>query len=232
MRSPEGNGSLTPDNQSKEPVLVSEGVREASRWAAILGALALGVIYFFLPDRLRIGPGWLLLAIEIVVLLPLIISLLLQRRLPHFPLRVLTLFVLGVVTLALAIGVISLVVTLATYTGRQARVLLYSAILLWLFNILVFALWYWEIDGGGPVKRHHSGHQAADWQFPQQIGGNDSNWVPHFMDYLFVSFTTATALSPTDTMPLTRRIKALMMTEALIAMSLIVILASRAINIL
>ncbi|GHO46309.1 DUF1345 domain-containing protein [Ktedonospora formicarum] len=227
-----GNNVSSSSCESNGQKPLSKGKREASRWAAILGTLTLGIIYYFLPARLRFGPEWLLLAIEIIVLLPSVVSLVLKRRLPHLPARVLSLLILGIVTVALIIGVFSLIITLATYTGKQARTLLYSAILLWLFNILVFALWYWEIDGGGPVKRHQAGHQAADLQFPQQVGGNDSGWVPHFMDYLFVSFTAATALSPTDTMPLTRRTKALMMIEALTAMSLIVLLASRAINIL
>jgi hypothetical protein len=110
--------------------------------------------------------------------------------------------------------------------------LLGSAAVLWSVNILVFALWYWEIDGGGPAKRHQSGHQAADFMFPQQVNGNDGSWAPHFLDYLFVAFTGATALSPTDTFPLTRPAKTLMMIEALLSLTVIGLLAARAVNIL
>ncbi len=104
--------------------------------------------------------------------------------------------------------------------------------LLWSFNVLVFALWYWEVDGGGPLKRHLSGHQAADFMFPQQAKGNTSGWAPHFLDYLFLAFTGATALSPADTYPLTRTAKALMMIEAIISVTVIVILVGRGVNIL
>ncbi len=82
------------------------------------------------------------------------------------------------------------------------------------------------------MKRHHAGHQAADFMFPQQAGGNDGSWAPHFLDYLFVAFTGATALSPTDTYPLTRPAKALMMMEAMLSIAIIVLLVARAVNIL
>lgn len=115
-------------------------------------------------------------------------------------------------------------------TDKHATNLLRSTALLWFFNILVFALWYWEIDGGGPWKRHLSGHHAADFLFLQQVNG--ASWAPHFLDYLFVAFTGATALSPADTYPLTRRAKVLMMIEAVLALALIGILVARAVNIL
>jgi hypothetical protein len=85
--------------------------------------------------------------------------------------------------------------------ANHATNLLRAAALLWSFNILVFALWYWEIDGGGPWKGHLAGHRAADFLFPQQA--KDEHWAPHFLDYLFVAFTGVTALSPPDTYPLT-----------------------------
>ena len=94
------------------------------------------------------------------------------------------------------------------------------------------ALWYWEIDGGGPEQRQQSDHQLADFLFPQQMGGLDENWVPHFFDYLYVGFTGATAFSPTDTMPLSHRAKFLMMVEATLALILLSFVVSRAINII
>ena len=121
---------------------------------------------------------------------------------------------LGVSTLALIVGVALLILSLPTDT--HATNLLRTAALLWAFNILVFALWYWEVDGGGPWKRHLAGHRAADFLFPQQATGE--HWAPHFLDYLFVAFTGATALSPADTYPLTRLSKMLMMTSSSSAM--------------
>jgi hypothetical protein len=184
----------------------------------------------FLPERLRIGPNWLLLVIEVVALLPLVVSMLTRRRFSHFTLRVYALVLLGIVTLALAVSITLLIITLPTY--KQATNLLGSAAILWISNIIVFALWYWEIDGGGPVKRHQSGHQAADFMFPQQADGNRGSWAPHFLDYVFLAFTGATALSPADTFPMTRSAKTLMMIEALLSLTIIVLLAARAVNIL
>src|SRR5207244_10337054 len=112
----------------------------------------------------------------------------------------------------------------------HATNLLRSAAVLWCFNILVFALWYWELDGGGPWKRRQPDHPAADFLFPQQVDGK--SWAPHFLDYLFVAFTGATALSPADTYPLTRPAKALMMSEAVLSLTVIGILVARAVNIL
>lgn len=204
--------------------------KEAPRWAALIGLLSIGVLYIFYPQNFIIGPNWLLLVIEVIALLPLAFSMLTRRRFSQFVMRIYAMILLGIVTLALAIGVTLLIVNLPT--DKHAVNLLRSAGLLWFSNILVFALWYWEIDGGGPEKRHQSGHQAADFMFPQQVNGNDGSWAPHFLDYLFVAFTGATALSPADTFPLTRPAKTLMMIEALLSLTIIVLLAARAVNIL
>jgi uncharacterized membrane protein len=175
-----------------------------------------------------IGPNWLLLVVEAVVLAPLIIDILTAWDLSHKARRILVLVPLGLSTLALVLGIALLILTLPTQT--YATNLLRSGALLWSFNILVFALWYWELDGGGPWKRHLSGHHAADFLFPQQVNGK--SWEPHFLDYLFVAFTGATALSPADTMPLTQTAKALMMLEAVLSLTLTGILVARAVNIL
>jgi hypothetical protein len=197
------------------------------RWAVVIGIIALGLIYLALPDKLTIGPSWLLLVIEAVLLIPTIFF---HRQFSPTIVRTLALILLGILTAALAGTVVLLILTLPGLT--RGDTLLRSAGLIWFFNIIVFALWYWEIDGGGPLKRHMSGHKAADFMFPQQVDNNMGNWVPHFIDYLFVAFTGATALSPTDTYPLTRLAKMLMMIEALLSMTVIILLAARAVNIL
>jgi uncharacterized membrane protein len=196
--------------------------------AALIAILMTGLLYLVLPPNVIIGPNWLLLVVEGVFVVPLVIDLLTAWELSHTARRILVLVPLCVSTLALIVGVALLILTLPT--DRHATNLLRSAALLWSFNILVFALWYWELDGGGPWKRHLSGHHAADFLFPQQADGK--SWAPQFLDYLFVAFTGATALSPTDTYPLTRLAKALMMIEALLSLTVIVILVARAVNIL
>jgi len=219
----------TSENSPDKPHTVDLTLHFTPKWAVMIGILAIGVLYFLLPEDLTIGPSWLLLAIVGVLLLPLVLSRLVHYHMSHHTARLITLAILGIVTLALASGVGLLILTLAK---RHASTLLQSAAILWSLNILVFALWYWEIDGGGPLKRHLSGHQAADFLFPQQADGDPGGWVAHFVDYLFLAFNTSTALSPADTFPLTRTAKGLMMIQALISLSIIVFLAARAVNIL
>ena len=196
--------------------------------SALAGILLTGLLYLVLPPNVIIGPNWLLLVVEGVFVVPLVIDIMTAWDLSHTTRRMLVLVPLGVSTLALVVGVALFILTLPT--DKHATNLLRSAALLWSFNILVFALWYWEVDGGGPWERHRSGHRAADFLFPQQAAGE--HWVPHFLDYLFVAFTAATALSPADTYPLTRLAKGLMMVEALLSLTVVGILISRAVNIL
>jgi uncharacterized membrane protein len=196
--------------------------------AALVAILLTGLLYLVLPPNVIIGPNWLLLVVEVVFVAPLVIDVLTAWDLSHAARRLLVLIPLGVSTLAFVVGIALFVLTLPS--NRHATSLLRAAVLLWLFNILIFALWYWEVDGGGPWKRHLSGHHAADFLFPQQATGEP--WTPHFLDYLFVAFTGATALSPTDTYPLTRLAKMLMMCEALLSLAIAAILIARAVNIL
>jgi uncharacterized membrane protein len=196
--------------------------------AALVAMLLTGLLYLALPPNVVIGPNWLLLVVEGVFVVPLFIDSLSVWNLSHTARRLLVLVPLGISTLALVVGVVLFILTLPT--DKHATNLLRSAALLWSFNILVFALWYWEIDGGGPWKRHLSRHHAADFLFPQQAHG--TSWAPYFFDYLFLAFTGATALSPADTNPLSRTAKTLMMLEAIISLALVGILVARAVNIL
>ena len=202
-----------------------------SRLAAFAGILVIGVIYLFLPARLVIGPNWVLLAVEAVLILPFLIVLFTRRSVPHGLLRTTALVTLGVTTAALAISIALLVSSLTEPTTKGLK-LLREAGSLWVFNILVFALWYFEVDGGGPFKRHLAAPEATDFLFPQYTPGNKSNWKPQFFDYLFLAFNSSTALSPADTLPLTKKAKALMMIQAALSLVIIILLAARAVNIL
>jgi hypothetical protein len=153
-------------------------------------------------------------------------------------------------TLALLTSLTLLVINLSDF--QRGGQVLRPAALLWLSNILIFAVSYWELDGGGPAKRHVRGHQAGDFLFPQYAvptlapssdhassakpeqdrPRRSGRWVPGYVDYLFLAFGFATALSPADTAPLTPRAKLLMMAEALISLTIIVVLIGRSINIL
>lgn len=111
--------------------------------------------------------------------------------------------------------------------------LLTSSATTWITNVLIFSLLYWQIDLGGPEARMNNVGRRPDWLFPQR-GVPDvlPDWRPTFIDYLFLSFTTATAFSPTDTLPQTARAKLLLMLESTISMTMVLVVASRAINIL
>jgi uncharacterized membrane protein len=195
---------------------------------ATAAALLIGALFLQLPDALLVGPRWLLLAIEVALLAPPVVSRIMGYHLSHRMSRWLAYALLVALTMALVASLGKLVQNLSSLSPR---LLLVPGILLWAANILVFASWYWETDGNGPVSRHHAGHEAADFQFPQQEGGNTRGWRPGFVDYLFLAFCTATALSPADTLPLSRRAKLLMMIEAIISMVVIVMLLARFVNI-
>jgi uncharacterized membrane protein len=173
----------------------------------------------------------LLFVVEALLLAPLVLAVVVAgRALPYRVARSLALGLLAVLTAAL-IGSLALMISHISKLN-QAGDLLRPAVLLWGINVLVFAVWYWEIDGDGPVKRRLRAHEAADFLFPQQQGGNHSHWVPGFIDYLFLAFCFATALSPADTPPITRRGKLLMMMQALISLVIIVLLVARSVNII
>ena len=115
-----------------------------------------------------------------------------------------------------------------------ASELLRAAVHMWAVNVLLFGLWYWQLDGGGPVARPSCAPHARDFLFPQQLEPvlADSGWKPLFLDYLYVSFTNAAAFSPTDTMPLSRWAKMLMLVQSAISLALAVMVVARAVNIL
>lgn len=199
---------------------------------ATAGALLVGVLYLVLPKLLILGPGWLLLVIEILLLAPSFIAIAFWgRRLPYRAARGLALALSAVLTLALVVSVLLLIVHL-TSKSLAGPALLKSGAALWVCNVLVFAVWYWEIDGNGPHARVLARHQAQDFRFPQQEEGNPTSWAPGFVDYLFLAFCSATALSPADTMPLTQRAKLMTMAEAVLSLLIIVLLVARSINIL
>lgn len=204
-----------------------------------VGALLIGAIYYALPAQLRIGgPPWVLLAVEIILVAPAIISVVFfDHRMPYRVKRGLAILLLVIVTLALVGSLVLLVINLPNLSAdpgksSQGRILLRSASALWAINVLVFASWYWETDGGGPLLRLRKGHKAQDIYFPQQQGGNPTGWAPGFIDYLFLAFCFSTALSPADSAPLTRSAKSMCMIQALISLSILVLLVARSVNII
>lgn len=210
---------------------------EEPRWPATIAILALGALYAVLPPALLVGGHrWLLLALVSFLLVPTIIA---HRKGNHLLTEVLGIILSSVVTLALVWSLILLIQVLPEHQIEPAQ-LLRSAGALWIGNILVFASWYWRLDAGGPHSRSLTpGHTDGAFLFPQmtlspelKAAAGEENWSPNFIDYLFLAFNTSTAFSPTDTAPLSRWAKLLMITQSMISLLVIALLAGRAVNIL
>lgn len=200
------------------------------RWPAFVAMLAAGCLYLALPEPLSLGPSWGLLAIMCVLLIPLLISV----RKGHFNVtRILTLAANGLITLAMIVSLGILIYGIPRHL-ETPQALLRSAAALWFTNVLVFALWYWKLDAGGPLGRDVArGDLDSSFLFPQMLNPqDDEHWSPTFLDYLFLAFNTSTAFSPTDTAVLSRWAKAGMMLQSLISLTIVALLAARAVNIL
>jgi uncharacterized membrane protein len=205
------------------------------RWPAALAILVAAGLNLALPARYSLGPTWLIPALVVAILIPVMVVA--PRRLPHeAPWTQVAAFVnIGLVNLANVVSLALLIRTLVTngksVTGAE---LLISAVAIWLTNVIVFALWYWELDRGGPDARLRTEHDEPDFLFPQMSvpGCAPSTWAPSFLDYFYVSWTNASAFSPTDTMPLTPFAKTLMLVQSAASLLTLAIVASRAVNIL
>jgi hypothetical protein len=224
-----------------DPLNPLTGLGESSddpepRWPAFIAVLAVGGLYAGLPDALTLGPNWLFPSMVSALLIPTVIAHHTGRH------RLNTFFgyaVDGVLTVGLMLSVGLLVATLPA-RSEAPQTLLLSAASLWITNILVFALWYWRLDAGGPHQRdqraeHTDGaflfpQMTMSWEALKQAGQED--WSPNFVDYLFLAFNTSTAFSPTDVPVLARWAKILMMIQSLLSLLIIALLAARAINIL
>jgi len=207
------------------------------RWPFVVAMLAVGGLYAALPASLLGGaPRWLLAAIVAGLLVPIVIS----HHSGNHSLNQFFGYVLNAVITAAMILSLALLITGVTEHKVTPPQLLRSAAALWVSNFLVFASWYWRLDGGGPHQRALTpGHTDGAFLFPQmtmhpeaKIAAGEHDWEPNFVDYLFLAFNTSTAFSPTDVPVLSRWAKVLMMIQALISLLVIALLAGRAVNIL
>ncbi|HXF26310.1 MAG TPA: hypothetical protein VN610_03510 [Bryobacteraceae bacterium] len=209
---------------------------QESRWPPVVALLAICGINLALPASLVAGPRWLSLALVSVLLIPTTLA---RRRGRHDVNRILTFVVLGIVAVGLGASLVLLVTVLPAHKESPLE-LLRSAAALWLSNILLFALWYWRLDAGGPHQRDlRVGHSDGAFLFPQMTmtaearnATGNAGWSPRFIDYLFLAFNTSTAFSPTDVPILSRWAKVLMMLQSIISLVIVVLLAARAVNIL
>lgn len=221
--------------QHQGTIVGPKSVKREPRWPIAIALLAVGGLYLALPHFLSFGPRWLLIVLVIAFQAPMF---LLPEVLKSKIVPILEHILLGIITCYMVISIYLLVHALPSQ-AESAKRLLGSAIALWITNLIVFANWYWLLDAGGPRQRNlRSGHTDGALLFPQMMLPSDlreemhiSEWSPHFLDYLFFAFNTSTAFSPTDAPPLSRWAKLLMMIQSLISLTIITLLAARAVNI-
>lgn len=207
--------------------------REEPRWPAGLALLACIALYVVLPDRFVLGPKWLVPVLVGLPLLPL--SALRHRGVADATwIRRAALALLGVVTLANLASVGFLVHRLLTSTISQGTELISSSVAIWATNVILYGVWFWEIDRGGPSVRADGAATRFDLQFPQMENPTlaPAGWQPRFSDYLYTSFANGTSFAPADAMPLTRLAKVLFASESIVSFVTIAVLAARAVNIL
>jgi len=203
-------------------------------WPAQLAVAAAIALNLALADRVTVGPTWLLPSVEGALLVALVI-ISPSRAATHSPrIRRFALAVIGLVSLA-NIASLGLLVHYLVNGGKVGgHELILSVVVLWGTNVLLFSVWYWEMDRGGPVLRFLDPKALPDFQFPQMEnpGLAPPGWRPGFVDYLYVSLTNATAFSPTDTMPLTQTAKLVMSVQSIAALVTVGLVVARAVNIL
>jgi hypothetical protein len=211
-------------------------LRFEPRWPALLALLAVGGLRLALPSSLSIGPDWTLLLVVGILALPTEWA----RLRGHYTLSMILGYLMaGIVTADMVLSLSLLVAALPAHKQTPLN-MLRSAGALWITNILVFASWYWRLDGGGPRARElHGAHVDGAFLFPQMMLDQQRKremgeecWSPGFVDYLFLAFNTSTAFSPTDTPVLSQWAKIMTMVQALISLTTVALLAARAVNIL
>ena len=243
-RQKEAAGASTPGLRAATLIGISDQMSEPHthidkpepRWQALLAFLAVAAMYIALPRNLIVGPVWLLPTLIVLLLIPTVVS---HTHGPRSLNRVLGIIISGLTTLALIASVALLVRALPSHRESPMK-LLFSGGLLWLTNVIVFALWYWRLDGGGPTRREEKKKfGSTSFLFPQMQVPHDervqfacARWRPMFIDYLFVAFTQSSTFGPTDAPLLARWAKVLAMIQVFISLTIVILLISRAVGVL
>jgi uncharacterized membrane protein len=202
----------------------------------VMSALAVAIVLtLLLPARVANHPRWLLPGLATILFV--IVLLVNPTKSPERAkqLRPLTFSLLAVMSLGNAASAGRLIVDLVNSEGiKSADTLLLTGAAIWVTNMIIFAVWYWEFDRGGPGARATMTKQYPDFVFPQMTDptNSDPEWEPYFIDYLYLSFTNATAFSPTDVMPYARWAKVTMMAQSAVSLIVVVLVVARAVNVL
>jgi len=208
------------------------------RWPVAITLAVAAALQVAVPDKLvLVSPSWILPAVQGALLIVLVTANPHRINRESMALRSLSLMLAALLTLANGWSVARLAVGITQGTmGQKAGQLLITGAVIWLTNVIVFGLWYWEFDRGGPVARAlNIGNHYPDFQFPQMVSPPamvPPDWEPAFLDYLYLGFTNASAFSPTDVMPLSRWAKVAMTVQSLISIVTVALVVSRAVNIL
>jgi uncharacterized membrane protein len=205
------------------------------RWPTAAAVLVATILYVGTPHRGRV-PGWWVFPVVQLILLGLLTAQdrgRIDRRSPT--LRRLMVALLVVMTAGTVLGVVVLAYDiLVAASGVTATVLLGRGAAIWVANVIIFSLWYWEFDRGGPAERAAASPVAASFAFPENATPElaPAGWRPEYPDYLYLAFTNATAFSPTDTLPVRRWAKLTMMVQAALSLVIAILVIARAINVL
>lgn len=232
-------GHLTAGANELVPAWLRPGNPE-SRWPVLLALIAAMALQYGIPHQYTVVPRWPLIALEVVLLI--VLTLINPVRLTRSTRvgKAATFVLLAAITIDNTASAVILDYRIITgQVSNNAAVLLGSGAALFFTNVIVFGIWYWELDLGGPFARagvdeRHLKRTYPDFLFPQtdRPALAPEEWEPRFLDYLYVSFTNVVAFSPTDTMPLTRRAKTMMAVQSLVAVSTLALVVARAINVL
>lgn len=204
-------------------------------WHAQLAMLVAIALQFALPDRFSAGSRYFVPIVELLLLVALGITTPKEPVFRSIARRVNAVLLIAIATVgnAYSLSQVADALLKGKTSANSGKELILVAINIYLTNIIILGLWYWEMDGGGPGQRHQTEPHYKDFQFPQnQDERKYHKWRPTFIDYLYVSGTNAMAFSPTDTLPLSRRAKLLMFIQATISLITIALVAARAVNIL
>jgi hypothetical protein len=242
LASPDPDGGLgnvaqmtdTPLRGRADAVALGEASRGESRWPALTAVLVAIALQLVLPQRITRGLGDrpLIPALEGALLIVLLVANPGRISKRQAMIRSVSLALIALISVANVVS-LSEVIHALLYSTTKGRTFVYGSVPVWLTNIIVFGLWYWELDRGGPAARQTPGHGRPDFLFPQMsTPGLDPGWAPTFVDYLYVAFTNATAFSPTDSMPLTTWAKLLMALQSLASLVIFAVVVSRAVSIL
>jgi hypothetical protein len=202
-------------------------------WPAQLAAGGALLLYLTLPHQLIMGPRWLVPSVEGFLLVALVVTTPVRRYHEPTHLRTLVISLLGLLSATTLVSLLLLAHYLLHGSKAGGEPLIFAGGVLWVTNVLIFGIWFWELDRGGPGRRCRQEQRAPDFLFPQMSKPElAAGWRPSFVDYLYTSYTNAAAFSPTDTLPLTAMAKLLMAVQSLIALVTLVLVVARAVNVL